>query len=131
MKIEHIAIWVQDLELMKSFYQKYFNLISGEKYINEKKQLESYFLTFEDGQKTRIELMYNPEIIKLNKKTRAMISGLTHFAISVQSKEKVDKMTNQLKQDGYKIIGNPRTTGDGYYESVVEDPEGNRVEITI
>lgn len=129
MKIEHIAIWVNDLEIMKSFYEKYFNGKSGEKYNNPKKKFNSYFIEFDTG--CRLEIMNKPEIpANLNDLTSAYI-GIIHFAISVGSKEKVDELTNQLRKDGYKIIGEPRTTGDGYYESVVLDPEQNRIEITI
>ena len=55
---------------------------------------------------------------------------MTHIAISVGNKEKVDLLTNLIRNKGYEIIGEPRTTGDGYYESVIADPEGNHIEIT-
>ena len=128
MRIEHLAIWVADLEKMRSFYLQFFDLSSNEKYYNPKKKFSSYFLSFESG--ARLELMHRPDIAQF--KTReGSILGLTHFAISVGSKEKVDDLTEQIRLNGYRIIGEPRTTGDGYYESVVEDPEGNQVEITI
>lgn len=129
MKIEHIAIWVTDLELMKSFYEKYFGGISNEKYNNPMKNFHSYFIKFNEG--CRLELMHKPEIPKKIHEVIQEHLGLIHFAISVGSKEKVDSLTEQLRRDGYTIIGEPRTTGDGYYESVVFDPENNRIEITI
>lgn len=128
MKIDHIAIWTSDIELMRSFYLKFFDLTSNEKYYNPKKKFSSYFLTFESG--ARIELMHRPDVTELIKKSD-MELGLTHFAISVGSKEKVDLLTQLIRTNGYKIIGEPRTTGDGYYESVISDPESNLIEITI
>lgn len=129
MKIEHLAIWVKDLESMKLFYKKYFNATAGEKYHNPKKNFHSYFLSFEQG--CRLELMYKPEIPDNKNEVTHQALGIIHFAISVGSKQKVDNLTETLRNAGYKIIGEPRTTGDGYYESVVLDPENNRIEITI
>ncbi len=128
MKIEHIAIWVNDLEQMKYFYEKYFNAMAGELYHNTTKNFKSYFLSFDTG--CRLELMHRPIIPQnINDLSKEYI-GLIHFAISVGSKERVDELTEQLRKDGYKVAGEPRTTGDGYYESVVLDPEKNRIEIT-
>jgi len=128
MKIEHLAIWVTDLELMKNFYERYFEGQSNEKYHNPKKNFTSYFISFSEG--CRLELMNRPDIPKnLNDEILEYI-GIIHFAISVGSNEKVDSLTEQLRADGYKVVGEPRTTGDGYYESVVLDPENNRIEIT-
>ena len=127
MKIEHIAIWVSDIEKMRRFYEEYFNAKSGEKYVNQKKNFTSYFLSFTEG--SRLELMHKPTILAIVNKEEHL--GFIHFAISVGSKEKVDSLTGKLRQDGFKITGEPRTTGDGYYESVVLGPEGNRIEITI
>lgn len=126
MKIEHLAIWVSDLEGMRNFYEDYFGAIPGKKYHNPKKNFSSYLLSFNEG--PRLELMHNPVIIGLNPDERL---GLIHFAISVGSKEKVDVLTNTLRSAKFTIVGEPRTTGDGYYESVVLDPEGNRIEITV
>ncbi|GGE93925.1 lactoylglutathione lyase [Chishuiella changwenlii] len=129
MRIEHIAIWVSDLELMKNFYETYFEMSSGKKYMNIAKHFQSYFLSFNGLNKTRIELMHKPDLF-LNEFKRDMLQGFAHIAISVGSKEKVDDLTNKLRNDGYTVIGEPRTTGDGYYESIVEDPERNWIEIT-
>ena len=127
MKIEHLAIWVEDLEKMKNFYIKYFNMKCSEKYINNKNSFSSYFLSFDRG--ARIELMYRPDISE-QIENKGRINGLTHIAISVGNKEKVDQLTDLIRNKGYKIIGEPRTTGDGYYESVIADPEGNHIELT-
>ena len=129
MKIEHLAIWVQDLERMKAFYEKYFQAQAGEKYHNPKKNFTSYFLSFSEG--SRLELMHKPEIPDNKNDFLKQYIGIIHFAMSVGSKEMVDSLTEQLREDGYSVVGNPRTTGDGYYESVVLDPEGNRIEITV
>lgn len=127
MKIEHLAIWCKNLEDMRSFYMEFFDLSSNEKYYNPKKEFSSYFLSFDKG--ARIELMHRPDIAEFLTNTQEEL-GLTHFAISLGSKEKVDALTEELKSKGYTILGEPRTTGDGYYESVVSDPEGNRIELT-
>ncbi|MEN0047309.1 MAG: VOC family protein [Bacteroidota bacterium] len=127
MHIEHLAIWVKDLETMKAFYEKYFQAKAGEQYHNSKRNFTSYFLSFEQG--CRLELMKKPEIAdKLNEDQHL---GIIHFAISVGSKEKVDNLTEELRNAAYSVVGEARTTGDGYYESVVLDPEGNRIEITV
>lgn len=127
MRIEHIAIWVSDLEMMRQFYEKYFNALSNQKYHNERTGFMSYFLSFENS--ARIEIMTRPDILKERAKVTAL--GYAHFAFSVGSKEKVLELTELLRQDGYTVAGEPRTTGDGYFESVIKDPDGNLVEITI
>ncbi|MCX8524233.1 VOC family protein [Chryseobacterium formosus] len=127
MKIEHIAIWVKDLEKTKAFYEKYFGAISNEKYYNPTKKFESYFLSFENV--SRLEIMRKPDIQENNSSYDAQQFGIVHLAFSTGSKEKVDELTETLRKDGYKIAGEPRTSGDGYYESVILDPENNIVEI--
>ncbi len=128
MRIEHLAIWTRDLEAMKHFYTKYFNMQCSEKYHNPKKGFTSYFLSFEESS-CRLELMHNKDVsVAICDKSSTL--GLAHFSISVGGKQKVDELTERLRKDGYQIVGEPRTTGDGYYESVVSDCEGNCVEIT-
>ncbi|MCK4796434.1 MAG: VOC family protein [Spirochaetes bacterium] len=127
MYIDHIAIWVRDLEKIKSFYIKYFNCNSNNKYINKTKGFESYFLSFENGSKIEIMKMSNIPENKNNIINQYL--GIIHIAIKVNSKKNVDKITEKLKEDGIQIISKPRKTGDGYYESCILDPEGNRVEI--
>lgn len=127
MKIEHIAIWTNKLEEMKQFYEEFFQGTSNNKYVNPTKNFEAYFIAFTDG--ARLELMKNLSINdKLQDQTH---SGYTHVAFSVGSKEKVDELTNLLREKGYEVKSEPRTTGDGYYESCVLDPDGNNVELTI
>lgn len=108
---------------MKGFYERYFNVVSGEKYHNSSKKFTSYFLTFETG--CRLELMHREDIIKPNEES----FGYAHLALAVGEKEKVDELVSELKSDGYALLNGPRTTGDGYYEAVIEDPEGNLIEI--
>lgn len=129
MKIEHLAIWVQDLEGMKSFYETYFEAQAGEKYRNNKKNFASYFLSFDSG--CRLELMQMPSIPINSLDPALQYTGIIHFALSVGSKDQVDQLTERLRTDGCQVVGEPRWTGDGYYESVVFDPEQNRIEITI
>ncbi len=128
MHIEHIAIWAEDLDTLCAFYTTYFGLTKGNKYENMTKHFSSYFLSFGEG-KSRLELMHIPEMD--TPANRSKLQGLAHVAISVGSKEAVDALTERLRMDGYTILSEPRTTGDGYYESAVADPEGNYVEITI
>ena len=127
MKIEHIAIWVNDLEKAKAFYEHYFNIVAGEKYHNPNKGFSSYFLQFPSGG-ARLELMKRLDIDSTATQQQL---GWAHIAISLGSKQKVDELTANLAADGYTIKGQPRTTGDGYYESVILDPEGNKVELTV
>lgn len=126
MRIEHVAIWVRDLEGMRAFYEKYFGCISNELYHNPVKGFESYFLTFESG--ARLEIMRRVDVTE---QVASELLGWAHIAISLGSKELVDELTNRLQQDGYRLVNGPRTTGDGYYESVIEDSEGNLIELTI
>ncbi len=128
MKIEHIAIWTKDIEKLKKFYVDYFDGIAGDKYTNTKKQFESYFIKFESG--ARLELMQMPAIAPNLNDTINQYIGLIHIAISVGSVEKVNELTDTLRNAGYKVVGEPRYTGDGYYESCILDPDGNRIEIT-
>ena len=129
MKIEHIAIWVRDLEKMRNFYEKYFDAKSNKIYNNKDKKFSSYFLTF-DGT-TRLELMHGSLIPEsLNNPYKQHI-GFIHLAISVGSEDRVISLTNRLADDGYEVSDMPRYTGDGYFESIVLDPEKNRIEITI
>lgn len=129
MHIEHVAIWTPDLERLRRFYVTYFNAKAGEKYFNQKKNFESYFLSFDSG--SRLEIMQMPGVPESANDVYKQFTGLIHFAVSVGSKEKVNALTEKLRADGYEIVGEPRTTGDGYYESVVLDVDGNRIEITI
>ena len=127
MKIEHIAVWSGNIEALKTFYTTYFGATAGKKYVNPVKNFASYFLTFTEG--CRLEVMQIPGLKENGEK--AGITGLAHFAISVGSRETVLELTGRLRKDGYPVASEPRTTGDGYFESVVLDPDGNQVEITI
>lgn len=126
MKIDHIAIWVNDLELMKEFFIEMFQVICSDLYENSNKGFSSYFLSFEQG--ARIEIMHRSDILDQNGK-KGFTKGITHFAISVGTKKKVDQLTETCRLKGHQILGEPRITGDGYYESVISDPEGNHIEI--
>jgi lactoylglutathione lyase len=127
--IEHVALWTEDLERLKAFYVRYFGVTAGEKYDPDDRPFESYFLSFSDG--ARLELMRRPDIVDPKLGAGVQTMGWTHIAISVGSPERVDSLTAELDEAGYIIASPARTTGDGYYESVVLDPDGNRVEITI
>lgn len=125
--IEHVALWTPDLERARGFYERYFDVMAGDKYVNSEKDFSSYFLTFESG--ARLELMHTPELSSAA--SQGPVIGYGHIAISLGSEEAVDRMTEALRADGYPVESGPRRTGDGYYESVVLDPDGNRVELTV
>jgi len=133
MRINHVALYVKDIEKVKEFYKKYFYAIENEKYHNVKTGLETYFLSFE-GSETKLEIMTRPEIMTspfMQASNAAdMRLGYIHFAISLGTKAKVDELTNLLKKDGYTVLSGPRMTGDGYYESCILDVEENQIEIT-
>ena len=124
-KIEHLAIWTADLEKVKDFYVKYFDMVCGEKYHNlTKNLLLTYFLSFKESH-VRIELVHRPGILEHSGK-KGITNGLTHFAISVGNKELVTSIT---RANNFIIESEPKTTGDGYNKSVVLDTEGNLIEI--
>lgn len=127
MKIEHIALYVNDLEKARDFFVQYLDGTSNNGYHNPKTDFRSYFISFEDG--ARLELMNKPEMSDDEKKLNR--TGYAHVAFSLGSKEKVDSLTERLKSDGYEVVSGPRTTGDGYYESCIVAIEGNQIEITV
>ena len=127
MKIEHIALYVEDLEETKNFFIKYLGAKANNGYYNPRTNFRSYFLSFEDG--ARLEIMRRPEMVNLPKE--AARTGYAHIAFGVGSREKVDALTAELKADGYDVVSGPRITGDGYYESCIVAMEGNQVEITV
>lgn len=127
MRIEHIAMYVTDLEKAREFFETYFGAVSNDMYHNKTTGFRSYFLSFDDG--ARLELMTKPDMNDIEKGLAR--TGFIHAAFSVGSKEKVDEITGRLKGDGYTVISGPRTTGDGYYESCIFDLEGNQIEITV
>jgi lactoylglutathione lyase len=124
-RLEHAALWTPDLERSRAFYEPYFDATAGEKYVNPDTDFSSYFLTFEDG--ARLELMHTPGLAAPAEHPAV---GYAHIAIAVGSAARVDRLTERLRDDGVPVLDGPRRTGDGYYESVVADPDGNRVEIT-
>lgn len=129
MHINHIALWTHQLERLRMFYETYFEAQAGQKYTNPVKQFESYFLVFASG--ARLELMQMPSIPASPQLGEAQMTGLTHLAFSTGSEAAVDALTARLDADGWQVLGQPRRTGDGYYESVALDPDGNRIEITV
>ena len=128
MKLDHVAIWVADLERMRAFYEKYFDARSNAKYRNERKSFTSYFLTFPGG--GRLELMHRPDVQRTPgaHPSRELI-GYAHLGVQLGSRAAVDALTKRLQDDGFPRLDGPRLTGDGYYESMVGDPEGNRIVI--
>lgn len=127
MKIEHIALYVNDLEKARNFFVTYFSAVSNEGYHNPVTDFRSYFLSFEDG--ARLEIMTKPDLTDSGDFLNRF--GYAHIAFRVGSKEAVDALTSRLKADGYPVISGPRTTGDGYYESCILGFEGNLIEITV
>jgi len=129
MKIEHVAIWARDIEKLRNFYVQYFGATPNKKYTNGEKKFSSYFLNFDTG--ARLEIMQMPSVPESADNPHKQFTGIIHIAISVGSAEIVDTLTSDLSRNGYQVLDGPRKTGDGYYESVVLDPENNRVEITV
>ena len=127
MKIEHIALYVNELEEARKFFIKYLGAKSNDGYHNLKTNFRSYFLSFDDG--ARLELMNKPEMPDQPKNLAR--TGYAHIAFSVGGEEKVDALTARLKDGGYDVISGPRITGDGYYESCIVVIEGNQIEITV
>ncbi len=127
MKIHHIAIWTNDLERLRGFYITYFGSSCNTKYRNESKMFESYFLSFGEG--TQIEIMQKSGIPHNANDPVLQAIGLSHIAIEVGSRQKVDELTERLRYDGHIIVSEPRQSGDGYFESCILDPDGNKLEI--
>jgi len=129
MRIEHLALWTTNLHRCCQFYVTYFGAQAGPGYENPTKGFTSCFLSFADG--ARLEIMQTTTLSPVQLEPGAQRMGLTHFAISVGSESLVDELTERLRADGFPILDGPRRTGDGYYESVTLDPDGNRIEITV
>lgn len=126
MHIEHIAMYVNDLEKTREFFVRYFNAVSNEGYHNKTTDFRSYFLSFDDG--ARLEIMKKPQM-EDDEKTLTR-TGYIHIAFRLGSREAVDTLTERMRKDGYQVISGPRTTGDGYYESCIIALEGNQIELT-
>jgi lactoylglutathione lyase len=124
MRIEHLALWCSDIEAMRAFYEKWFDARSNSRYDNPKKGFSSYFVSFDDG--ARLELMQRTDVTE---RAAATPLGYAHIALTLGSEEAVEQLTTRLLTAGVPVADGPRRTGDGYYESVVLDPEGNRIEL--
>ena len=127
MKIEHVAMYVNDLEAARDFFVIYLDGKSNDGYYNPRTGFRSYFISFDDG--SRLELMNKPEMVDQEKNPNR--TGYAHVTFSVGSKEKVDELTIRLEAAGYEVASGPRTTGDGYYESCIVAVEGNQIELTV
>ncbi|NLK98668.1 MAG: glyoxalase [Epulopiscium sp.] len=127
MRIEHVAMYVNNLEKTKDFFISYFNAKANDGYHNKNTNFKSYFLTFDNG--ARLEIMNRPNMEDIDK--TLFRTGFIHIAFSVGSIEKVNELTERLRKDGYKVMSGPRITGDGYYESCIIGIEGNQIEITV
>ena len=126
MRIEHVALYVNDLEAARDFFVTYLDGKSNDGYHNKTTDFKSFFVSFEDG--ARLEIMTKPELVDHEKEINR--TGYAHIAFSVGSKEKVNELTKRLRLAGYEVVSGPRTTGDGYYESCIVAIEGNQIEIT-
>ena len=126
MLIEHIAMYVNDLEKAREFFVEFFGAVSNEGYHNVKTGFRSYFLSFENG--ARLEIMNRPELQEDERGLHR--TGYAHIAFRLGSKQAVDALSERLQQNGYPVVSGPRTTGDGYYESCIIGIEGNQIEVT-
>jgi len=124
-RIEHVAIWVRDLESMRAFYTDGFGASSGPRYENPATGFTSYFVSLGDG--PRVELMHKPGLAS----RLPANSGFAHIALALGSRAAVATAVATLRRRGTVVESEPRVTGDGYYEAVVLDPEGNRIELTV
>ena len=124
-RLEHVGVWVVDLDRAASFYANYFGATVGELYRNERKSFESRFLSFGGG--ARLELMTRRDVTRAQSEEKL---GFAHVALCVGNEAAVDALAARLRADGMPVDSGPRRTGDGYYECVVRDSEGNRVEVT-
>ena len=127
MIIEHVAMYVNDIDQARDFFVKYLDGKANDGYCNTKTDFRSYFISFDGG--ARLEIMNKPDLDDKEKSLNR--TGLIHIAFSVGSKERVDELTQLLHADGYRVVSGPRTTGDGYYESCIVAIEGNQIEITV
>lgn len=127
-RIEHVALWTRDRERLRDFYVRHFGARACAPYRNAARAFDSCFLEFDGG--ARLELMRTGELDLVDVAPGAERHGLTHLALAVGSVERVDELTRELLAAGHPVLDGPRRTGDGYYESVVLDPDGNRIEIT-
>lgn len=126
MRIEHVALWTTDLERSRAFYEQHFGAVAGTLYRNPKTGFSSYFLSFSDG--ARLEIMARPDVTQ---RAATAQLGFAHFAVSLGSEEEVVRKTAALAAAGISVVGQPRRTGDGYFESVIADPDGNLIELTV
>ena len=127
-RIEHVALWTEELERLRRFYEEFLGGRASALYSNELTEFESYFLEFDNG--PRLELMRTPDVAHRPGHGHQAL-GYVHVAFSLGSETAVDELTERIEQAGYEVVEGPRRTGDGYYESVVLDPDGNRVELTV
>ena len=127
MRIEHLALWCRDLDALSDFYCDWFEARPGAPYANAAKGFRSCFLSFADG--ARLELMHS-DALAAGAPADGPQPGYAHLALSVGSIVAVDALTARLRAAGVPVVDGPRHTGDGYYDSVILDPEGNRIEIT-
>ena len=128
-RIEHVALWTRDVERLRDFYVRHFGARAGEPYRNPARGFDSCFLEFDGG--ARLEIMRTTQLELAEARPGAQRHGLTHIAVGVGSEARVDSLTGELRAAGFPVVDGPRRTGDGYYESVVLDPDGNRIEITV
>ena len=127
MRIEHIAMYVNELEQARDFFVKYLGGVSNDGYHNKTTGFRSFFICFDDG--ARLEIMNKPSMDNIEKPVNR--TGYIHIAFSVGSAQEVDRLTKQFAEDGFEVLSGPRTTGDGYYESCIVGIEGNQIEITV
>lgn len=132
MILEHIAIWTRNIDVLKDFYVKYFGAAHKEKYVSTEdfgEHFESYFLSFDND--CRLELMQMARIPAGDAAGGNETLGMTHFSFAMESRQELDALAARIEADGHRLIGKPHTTGDGFYEACVLDPDGNRVEFAV
>ncbi|MCU0617689.1 MAG: VOC family protein [Gemmatimonadaceae bacterium] len=126
MVVEHLALWTRDLERLRDFYTRWFGATANAVYESRRRQgFRSHFLTFPGGG-SRLEIMAVPDLDDALYGERV---GFAHVAVAIGPREAVDALCAQMRDAGVPVRSAPRETGDGYYEAVLEDPDGNLLEI--
>lgn len=126
MKIAHVALWTRDIDAQLTFWQRYFDGVTGEQYVSRNRPgFVSRFVSLAAG--PTLEIMSLPDLLSAEQASERV--GWAHIALSVGEESRVDQLAQRAQQEGI-LQAAPRWTGDGFYEAIIRDPDGNAIEIT-